>query len=243
MQDIEKLLTETENKTLLVCFPHPDDETVMTSGLIQRALKMKWRVVVVCLTKGEGGRMHIHGKGRSLAEIREREYLLALRVLGVKEYKLYDFGDGRLRHARSWKQKIAIILSQLQPGLIVTYDHAGVSGHPDHVTLSMEMLRLARKIKGVKLLWPAFTGKARELMVNPKVEAYAAEPDYVLNMTIGERYKKWRALKIHRSQALGRDASRKTKLPLLVLSLANKTEMYAEANFKKKYGYRYVGVK
>src|SRR3990167_9586391 len=103
MRDVETELKKIKNKRLLVVFPHPDDESVVAGGLIQRALSLGFWVTVVCLTKGGRGKIHINGKGRSAEEIRENEFKQAVTALGVSDFHLWSFSDGELKKIRGWR--------------------------------------------------------------------------------------------------------------------------------------------
>ena len=236
MKDVTELLTQVKNKTLLVVFPHPDDETVMAAGLIRRAVQKGWRVVVVNLTKGEAGRIHIHGNGECVAKIRSNEFAKAMGLLGVKEFELWNCGDGNLRGSRSWRKQVDNLILNIKPGIVVTYDHSGISGHPDHIALSVEIYKLLKSQKGVRLLWPSLVGKPRELMVNNQVKAYFNDPVWKLDMGIKELVLKWRAMKCHRSQALGKSLP----VPLWVAMLKFRSEYFAEADFKNSCEHRYI---
>jgi LmbE family N-acetylglucosaminyl deacetylase len=240
MESIDKLLNKIEKKRLLIVFPHPDDETVMTSGLILRAKRLGWKIIVVCLTKGEGGRIHIHPKGRSLAEIRTAELNNALKILKVDEVRLFDYGDGRLRLTRGWKQKLPVVLNAADPGLVVSYDMSGVSGHPDHVILAAEIFNLMKKKKKVLLLWPAFVGEMKSQFINKEVADNACEAEWELKLNLIESLNKWRALRCHNSQKLGKH---KMFFRWLFLRKMSKVEYFGQADFGQKYSHKYVEFK
>lgn len=237
MKNIDQLLNQTQNKTLLVIFPHPDDESVMAAGLIQRAISLGFRVVVICLTRGEGGQIHINGRGKSIVAIRTQEFGRAMKLLGVSEYQIWHEGDGKLKTQRSWKKKVSLVIDNLKPGIVVTYDHSGVSGHPDHIALSIEVLRQANSLPDTKLLWPAFSGRIRDKMVNPKVVHLSNPPTHQLQLGLRENWVKWQVLLCHKSQRL---FSHIFGLRLLIMLLMHSKEEYALADKSKRYSYQYI---
>ncbi|KKQ25909.1 MAG: hypothetical protein US62_C0042G0009 [Candidatus Woesebacteria bacterium GW2011_GWA1_37_8] len=56
MKDFKSELNKIKGKTLMVIFPHPDDESMMTGGLLSTAHKLGIRTVVVTITKGGAGK-------------------------------------------------------------------------------------------------------------------------------------------------------------------------------------------
>ena len=87
---------------LLVIAPHPDDETVMTGGLIQRVLENQGKVEIVYLTNGDGSRTTIIQEDKkvdlsptefiSLGETRIEEASKAASILGVKRDDIFFLG-------------------------------------------------------------------------------------------------------------------------------------------------------
>src|SRR5512138_539838 len=133
MKSLDKFLERIANKKLLVIFPHPDDESVMAGGLIIRALQKNFDVTVLTLTEGNRGQIHIHGKGRSVAEIRRHEMANAMSKLGVSDFVLWKFDDGYLRKTQKWRARVREVIKEINPGIVVSYDFSGVTAHPDHI--------------------------------------------------------------------------------------------------------------
>ncbi len=237
MQNIQTLLNNTKNKKLLVIFPHPDDESVMSAGLIQAALAKKWLVRVVSLTHGEAGKMHINGKGRSLKEIRKIEFELAMKKLGVGECEAHAFPDGRLKDTKlPWRDMVKQEIESFQPGIIVTYDPTGITGHPDHVVLSHEISLVAYELNKNKsknaprLLWPAYEGLPKNRMYHPEMFDAAPEPSHHLALNPVQVFRKYQAIIAHQSQGVGKSQS----MPLwLVMVLFGKHEYYTLAQSAK----------
>jgi LmbE family N-acetylglucosaminyl deacetylase len=88
--------------SLLVVSPHPDDESLCCSGVIQRVLKAGGHVSIVWLTSGDGSELDLlvvekslfirPGKLRDLAMRRMQESREAAAVLGVPPERLFFLG-------------------------------------------------------------------------------------------------------------------------------------------------------
>ena len=239
MERIETFLEKIKNKKLLAVFPHPDDESVMAGGLIQRAMKLGFEVTVLTITEGNMGKIHINGKGRSVSEIRREEMALAMSRLGVADWIMWKFDDGKLRKTKRWRERLENFLRQNKYGVIVSYDLSGVSGHPDHIDLSREIIGYVRKNKPVELIWPSFLGKMREKVADKRTERYLSKPEFLLEMNFWESVKKWRAAFAHRSQSLQGFMG----WSWWILSFVEKRECFARFDRNKKYKFRFVKFK
>jgi N-acetyl-1-D-myo-inositol-2-amino-2-deoxy-alpha-D-glucopyranoside deacetylase len=135
--------------TLLLVHAHPDDESIMTGGVMARAHDAGHRVVLVTATRGEEGEIHNVDEASTrprLAEVRSEELRRAAEILGVDRqvflgyrdsgmagtpandnsdsFHRADVGDAAMRLSR--------ILTEERPDVVVTYDPGGTYGHPDH---------------------------------------------------------------------------------------------------------------
>lgn len=235
MKNIEFFLNSFKNKRALVVFPHPDDESVMSGGLIQRMQILGMSVTVLSLTEGESGKIHVNGRGRSLREIRSGEFAKAMGILNVSDWVMWSFDDGKLRKKQDWRKRLKSFIKENNYGLVVSYDLSGVSGHPDHISLSRELLILSRENK-FQLLWVSFFGHMKNVVVNPKVEKYLQEPEYELNLSLGESFRKWHAAYSHRSQAL----QGFLRYPWWILVFVARREWYTLLVKKLRYQYRHI---
>lgn len=234
MENIDKFLVKLKKKKALVVFPHPDDESVMAGGLIQRLISNGFKVTVLSLTEGESGKIHINGRGRSVREIRSYEFAKAMAELRVSDWVMWNFEDGKMRYRQDWKKRLKNFIKQMNFGLIVSYDMSGISGHPDHISLSRELLTLSRQNK-FALLWVSFLGHMREVVVSNKVEAYVSVPGFEINLSLRESWRKWRAAFSHKSQAL----QGFLRYPWWILVFVARREWYCLAVKNKKYRYIY----
>ncbi|MBO0709428.1 MAG: PIG-L family deacetylase, partial [Candidatus Dormibacteraeota bacterium] len=136
--------------TLLLVHPHPDDEAILTGGLILQAHAVRRRVVLVTATQGEeGGPSHAAAPvgAVALASLRARELDQSCAVLGVDRQIYLGFRDSGVSgvppaHAtRAFSAvplseaaaSIAEVLRDERPEVVVTATPDGTYGHPDHV--------------------------------------------------------------------------------------------------------------
>ncbi len=96
-----QIKTPTQDDTILVIAPHPDDETLGPGGYIKKAVKSGADVYVVLMTYGDGYKIAaeteqgFNGRPESLIRFgkkRRIESIEALTSLGVKEDHIYFLG-------------------------------------------------------------------------------------------------------------------------------------------------------
>jgi N-acetyl-1-D-myo-inositol-2-amino-2-deoxy-alpha-D-glucopyranoside deacetylase len=136
--------------TLLLVHAHPDDEAISTGGVMMKARADGHRVVLVTATRGEVGEIHNMDEAATrphLAEVRTKELENAARILGVNRGEFLGYRDSGMvgtadnENPASFHQaplneaaaKLAAILREEMPEVVVTYAEDGQYGHPDHV--------------------------------------------------------------------------------------------------------------
>jgi LmbE family N-acetylglucosaminyl deacetylase len=100
--DFKELPPFVKGERVLIFTPHPDDETIGTGGLIQRALAAGSQLKVVCYTSGDHNELafivyekRITFKKRELVhmgEVRQKETIEAMASLGLKENDIIFLG-------------------------------------------------------------------------------------------------------------------------------------------------------
>lgn len=203
MKNFEDILSASRVKRLMVVFPHPDDESMATGGLLLKAKENGWETIVVTLTQGGAGKIHVEGLGGSLKEIRSQELTRAAKILKVDTLVLADFADGRLRQeVAKWKPWLTKIIRKYKPSLVVTYDPSGITGHPDHIILSVHLFKiLCRLSPKIALYWVTLPDSLAKRFANRKTLEYSVKPTHVLNLK-SDWLKKYFAARAHRSQKL-----------------------------------------
>lgn len=199
---IDNWLMQIAHKVVVVVMPHPDDETVMMGGLLQRLNRLGFEVTLLCLTKGEKGRIYGCGWGRNMMEIRTQELRKALRNLGTVNLQLFSYPDAGLKMHTDWHNEIHAVLQKLQPGLVISYDPTGFSGHPDHIASSKEVFRQVSLLSHVELLWISLDKNFQRYFLTSEISNRMQPPSHELQLTLRETWRKSLALLNHWSQGL-----------------------------------------
>lgn len=122
--------------TLLAVFAHPDDESFAVGGALAKYAAEGVEVVIVSATRGETG---IRGvDAAEAAAIRGAELRRAAAELGVSRVRFLGYLDGGLADVdpNEAVSRLIRLLRELRPDVVVTFGPGGISGHPDHVTVS-----------------------------------------------------------------------------------------------------------
>src|SRR5438105_11178008 len=136
--------------TLMLVHAHPDDEAISTGGVMMKAHEDGHRVVLVTGTRGEEGEIHNMDEAAirpRLAEVRTAELLRACEILGVDRQEFLGYRDSgmagtaandnpasfHLAPLYEAADRLAVLLREERPNVVVTYTSDGTYGHPDHV--------------------------------------------------------------------------------------------------------------
>jgi N-acetylglucosamine malate deacetylase 2 len=135
-------------KTLAV-FAHPDDEAFGPGGILALLAK-DTEVNLMCVT--DGGAV---GWSKDLASRRRAELKRSAKVLGIKEVIFLDYPDGSLNNNvyHQIAKEIQEVVRRLKPQRLITFEPRGVSGHLDHIAVSMISSYVFRENKDIKELW------------------------------------------------------------------------------------------
>ncbi|MEK6712202.1 MAG: PIG-L family deacetylase [Nitrospinota bacterium] len=143
--------------TLFLVHAHPDDECSSTGGLLLRSAAEGRRTVLLTCTNGEWGevkdpRLGLRprerpGDRRRLGEVRLEELRRAARILGVAHLHPLGYHDSGMagwegnRDPQAFVNapleepagRIAALIREHRPEVLITYDAKGGYGHPDHI--------------------------------------------------------------------------------------------------------------
>lgn len=124
-------------KSIVGIFAHPDDEALGPSGTLATLAKEN-DVYLVCVTSGEAAGKTPEEK-LTIGEIRRKELQKSASYLGIKEVFFLGYEDGELKNNlyHALASDIAKKVEELRPETLVTYEQRGVSGHIDHIAVSM----------------------------------------------------------------------------------------------------------
>jgi LmbE family N-acetylglucosaminyl deacetylase len=140
--------------TFLAVHAHPDDEASSTGGLYRLLADEGVRTVLVTCTNGECGDASDgakpdadHHDGDEVAKVRAVELDNAVKILGIDRLVRLGYRDSGMK---GWPQnddpdsfwatpvpeaakRLAAILLEERPQVVVTYNAHGFYGHPDHI--------------------------------------------------------------------------------------------------------------
>jgi LmbE family N-acetylglucosaminyl deacetylase len=130
--------------TLVTFHAHPDDEALLTAGVMAKAASEGHRVVLVVATHGEAGEVDPTVlDGDDLGERRTSETSASAEALGVHRVVFLGYRDSGLEGDREGgfcqvsvdevAHRLADILREEAADVLTTYDPRGGYGHPDHV--------------------------------------------------------------------------------------------------------------
>jgi N-acetyl-1-D-myo-inositol-2-amino-2-deoxy-alpha-D-glucopyranoside deacetylase len=134
---------------LLAIFPHPDDETFTSAGLMAAAVDRGVSVTVISITRGEEGESSIPGLDtpEHLGMVRETELRDAMAAIGVRDVRFLGFRDSGMEGSSAAAHPLAFVQAQIdtavallvpqiraiRPAMILTFGPEGIYGHPDHL--------------------------------------------------------------------------------------------------------------
>lgn len=139
---------------VLAIFAHPDDEAFGPGGTLA-LLANSHDIHIVTVTGGEAGKCSIDHPNEDLHHVRMRELADSAKILGVTEVDFFGYKDGTLSNDLylGLAEKILRKLNELEPEVIITFDKLGVSGHIDHITVSLATTFALSKTKLNSELW------------------------------------------------------------------------------------------
>lgn len=143
-----------ENKTIVCIFAHPDDEAFGPGGTIAKLSKNN-TVYILCATKGEAGKNFHTDRETPLQNLRTDEMKQSAKILGVKKVIFLNYIDGTLSNNLYHKlaKSITLHLKKLKPDILLTFEPRGISGHIDHITVSLVTTFVFYKLTSIHYLY------------------------------------------------------------------------------------------
>jgi LmbE family N-acetylglucosaminyl deacetylase len=166
---------------------HPDDETAFAGGMLARYAGAGDEVVIVSVTRGEGGEAGdvTLNSPDDLGAVREAEMRCAAAALGARDVIFLDFVDPRIEAGAEGKTidaslaefsaAIRAVLDQLRPEVVLTHGSNGEYGHPQHV-FTLQAVRAALRDLAAATGW-----RPRELLTWAATPAGQTDEDRLLN--------------------------------------------------------------
>jgi N-acetyl-1-D-myo-inositol-2-amino-2-deoxy-alpha-D-glucopyranoside deacetylase len=143
------------SKRALFVHAHPDDETINNGATMAKLVEEGVQVTLITCTRGEEGEVLVpdlahlasHNEDK-LGAHRELELAAAMKELGVTDHRfLGKYRDSGMletppnqRADCFWRadvekaaKELALIIDEIKPQVMITYDEFGGYGHPDHI--------------------------------------------------------------------------------------------------------------
>lgn len=141
----------SKKRRLLFLFPHPDDESFACAGTMAKYSELGHHIYLVTATSGDKGKCGPYSITcqKELAVWREHELTNAIRCLGVSDLFLYRYPDGGLAQMDQnvLADRVLQTLLSMKPEIIITFPPDGVTGHPDHIALSLAVENAVKRFE------------------------------------------------------------------------------------------------
>lgn len=197
---------------LLVVMPHPDDEAIFCGGFLHQLSVNAIPVRLITMTAGEKSTLRYGLKpSDNLAKVRQKELTRSLAILGISDFHIYHYPDGKLEeNGDRIKKTIRTTIQNFRPTHVVTLEPDGIYGHPDHVALSAFVTNIVNK--PIRLLYVTVSPSSalpRASWMAKKKQILPILPGFKLKLRPSDVIAKLKSLHAHRSQFV----SPITKLP------------------------------
>jgi LmbE family N-acetylglucosaminyl deacetylase len=126
---------------MLGVFAHPDDEGSI-GGCLAKYAAEGVRAYVACVTRGDGVDAEIKdptiATRETLGQVRSQELACACDRLGIEPPIFLGYQDGEVDKApvAEAARRVARLIRELKPLVVVTHGPEGGYGHPDHLAVS-----------------------------------------------------------------------------------------------------------
>ena len=136
-------------RTILIAYPHPDDESFGNGGSIARYTSQGVAVHYACATRGECGTVDapmLEGYA-DIAALRTAEQICAAKALNLAAVHFLGYRDSGMQgtadnfHPNAFMQaplervtgQLVALIRALRPQVVLTFNPYGGYGHPDHI--------------------------------------------------------------------------------------------------------------
>lgn len=162
-------------RPVLCIFAHPDDEAFGPAGTIAQMVSER-DVYLVSVTSGDAG-MNESGQQGELGAIRRQELRDSAETLGIKNIFFLDYIDGTLSNSmyHHIAKEIKKFVDEVQPEMLITFEPRGLTGHLDHIAVSMITSFVFEKSSNVSELWEYCLDKDQRDAFGEEYFIYAPE--------------------------------------------------------------------
>ena len=168
---------------LLVVAAHPDDETLIAGPLIAAITERGGLSAILCATNGAAGFFSATAlnNANQLAQTRQAELRAAAEALGTNDVRFLGFSDGGssgevaaqgllTANIDGASARIAEVILETSPLMIVTHPQDDPDGHPDHLAVSRAVSQAVATARAqgsaeIQLYFSAFPDSARRKIV------------------------------------------------------------------------------
>ncbi len=155
--DMPSFAPDLSRLSVVGVFAHPDDEGFGCGGTLALLAARGARLTLVCATNGDVGQISDPSLAtpETLAQVRQEELRRAAAVTGVPDLRFLNYRDSGMagsrhnQHLASLHQaaparvegRLAGILREVRPQVVLTHDATGGYGHPDHLAVYRHVTR------------------------------------------------------------------------------------------------------
>lgn len=139
----------SSNERLLVVAAHPDDEVLGCGGTIAKFTSIGASVKVAVFADGVGSRFNLLDANHDIQSRKRRDDMeKAHKILGIKEYEIFDYEDNRFDRVPLLDliKKVELILKAYSPTIVVT--HSSSDLNIDHQRLHEACVCACRPLPG-----------------------------------------------------------------------------------------------
>jgi len=144
------LTSENKQKTILACFPHADDEISCIGTLTNHVVRGD-RVVLCFATHGEMTSLMGDVPVEKIIVAREEHAAKVAKIIGC-EVMFLDFKDTEVEITRKNAKKLASIISDIKPDVIITWN--SFHRHPDHRSIAQLLIDAAQMARIPRVVSP-----------------------------------------------------------------------------------------
>ena len=151
-------------KKMLVIMAHPDDESFGPAGTLALYSRQGVEIHLICVTNGEASevilsnteKLTMDERKQILAKTRQCEVRHAADIIGISQIDFLNYPDGQLCNAlyHIIAHDLMTKIDSFSPHIIITAEPQGITGHLDHIAVSMiTTYAFIKSGKGCKLYY------------------------------------------------------------------------------------------
>lgn len=167
----------TDERHVLVIFPHPDDETFSSAGTIASYIEAGIPVTYACLTLGQMGRNLGNppfATRESLPDYREKELEEAAKAIGITDLRKMGLRDKTVEFEPhdQMDDMIKKLIDETNPSLIISF-YPKFAVHPDHEATGEAVVRTVGRMpknERPRLTLVAFSNDAQDILGEPDIQ-------------------------------------------------------------------------